>query len=155
MTQQFPTPEIEQYKGFEIRTTPNVDAFTSLIYKDNVCVGGTFATPRDSQTSIAKAKANIDSSKYSDKELDGFNHSALATDYDNAYKKYSSLAYTKNDFHPMHSPEYFTLSILSTSASELDESEEGELGYYQYDSKQDRDEDIDRLEQLLETFDEA
>lgn len=56
--------EIEHYNGFELRTTPNNDAFTTLVYKNNIIKGASFATPRDSKSSIEKAKEKIDSGKY-------------------------------------------------------------------------------------------
>jgi len=59
MKQQFETPVIEIYKGYEIRTTPNGEHFASLIYKGNEPVGGTFSDARKAN-SIDKAKAKID-----------------------------------------------------------------------------------------------
>jgi hypothetical protein len=52
--------QIEIYKGYEIRTTPNGEAFTSLIYKDDEFKAGTFSTPLDKKTSVEKAKNKVD-----------------------------------------------------------------------------------------------
>lgn len=53
-------PILENYKGFELRTTPNGDYFTTLVYKGMDCVGGTFASPLYGEDAVLKAKNQID-----------------------------------------------------------------------------------------------